>query len=114
MRRTVGESPPPERRGLRREERGLERLDVRRGGPLGTHFGVVADLRALSERLEAVAGDAAVVHEEVLALVVGRDEAEALVVAEPLDGSGCHMFLPGRLCAAKRGRCYGNNYERGH
>ena len=30
------------------------------------------------------------VHEQVLARVVRRDEAEALVVAEPLDGSGGH------------------------
>jgi hypothetical protein len=28
--------------------------------------------------------------EEILLSVVGRDEAEALVVAEPLDGSGGH------------------------
>src|SRR5437870_12062304 len=84
----------------------LERLYVRRVGALGPLLGVVADLRALGERLEAAAGDAAVVHEQVLALVVGRDEPEALLVAEPLHGSSCHRFPPGRLCAAKRGRCW--------
>src|SRR4051812_24082017 len=78
------------RRGVR-----LDRLNVRRVGPLGPILGVVADLRALRERLEAVPGDAAVVHEQVLALVVGRDEAEALVVAEPLHGSSSHLSLPG-------------------
>src|SRR5215210_7615043 len=93
---------------------GLERLYVRRVGPLGPRLGVVADLGTLAERLEAATGDATVVHEQVLAPVVGRDEPEALVVAEPLYGSGGHLFPPRRLCAAKRGRCYGNNYERRH
>src|SRR5688500_1755198 len=84
----------------------LERLDVRGVGALGADLSLVADLRALGERLEAVAGDARVVHEQVLALIVGRDEAEALVVAEPLHGSGCHfVFPPGRSVRAKRGRC---------
>src|SRR4051812_13536734 len=83
----------------------LDRLNVRGVGALGPVLSVVADLRALGERLEAAAGDAAVVHEQVLALIVGRDEAEALVVAEPLHGSSSHLFPPGRLCAAKRGRC---------
>src|SRR3954467_1593877 len=83
----------------------LERLDVRRVRALGPVLGVVADLRALSERLEAAAGDAGVVHEQVLALVVGRDEAEALLVAEPLHGSGCHCVPSWELCAAERGWC---------
>src|SRR3954466_3537182 len=82
-------SPPPERRGL--GSAALLHLHVRRGGALGTHLGLVADLRTLGERLEAAAGDARVVDEQVLALVVGGDESEALLVAEPLDGSGCHM-----------------------
>src|SRR5690349_11643826 len=97
--------------GGRRDER-LKRLNVRRVGPLGPDLGVVADLGSLRERLEAAAGDAAVVHEQVLALIVRRDEAEALVVAEPLHGSSSHLLPPGRLCAAERGRCGGNYYER--
>src|SRR5437588_2202056 len=52
--------------------------------------------------------------EQVLAGFIGRDEAVALVVAEPFDGSGCHVFPPGRLRAAKRGRCESNHYERWH
>src|SRR5437588_7497762 len=52
--------------------------------------------------------------EQVLAGFIGRDEAVALVVAEPFDGSGCHLFPPGRSCAAKRGRCESNHYERWH
>src|SRR5947208_1633214 len=87
-------------------ERGaLNRLDVRGVGALRAGLGVVADLRALRQRLEAAAGNAAVVHEQVLALVVGRDEPEALVVTEPLNGSGCHLVPPGMSCAAERGRC---------
>src|SRR3954471_4050928 len=76
--------------GTATDLRALEGLYVRRVGALGPDLGVVADLRALGERLEAAAGDARVVHEQVLALVVGRDEPEALLVAEPLHGSGCH------------------------
>src|SRR5438132_10800119 len=70
----------------------LERLDVRGGGALGALLAVVAHLRALGERLEAAALDRAVVNEQILAVVVRRDEAEALVVAEPFDGS-CGHFL---------------------
>src|SRR5262245_29555441 len=33
-------------------------------------------------------------HEHVLTPVVGRDEPESLLVAEPLHGSGWHRFLP--------------------
>src|SRR3954471_13933831 len=85
----VGRVPPAgDRRDLR--EKGLDRLNVRRVGALGPYLGVVADLRSLGERLEAAAGDRAVVHEQVLALIVGRDEPEALLVTEPLHGSGCH------------------------
>src|SRR4051794_14918144 len=52
--------------------------------------------------------------EEVRALLVGRDEAEALVVVEPLHGAGRHLLvsplrsrratLPGR--AAEKYQCY--------
>jgi hypothetical protein len=35
-----------------------------------------------------------VVDEDVSASAVPRDEAEALVVVEPLDGSFCHFLLP--------------------
>src|SRR4051794_1944136 len=73
LRRTV-ERPRSTGPLLRHERSGLDRLYVRRVRALGPVGGVVADLRALGERLEAVAGDAGVVHEEVLALIVGRDE----------------------------------------
>src|SRR4051794_13671341 len=51
---------------------------------------VVGDLRAFGERAVAVAGDAAEMDEQVPAALIGRDEAEALVVAEPLDRPGAH------------------------
>src|SRR6266545_239972 len=54
------------------------------------HF--VLDLRALREALVPLALDCAVVDEHILAPVVRRDEAIALVVAEPLDRPGCHLY----------------------
>src|SRR5262245_37277168 len=50
----------------------------------------VGDLCTLGERAIAVARDAREVDEEVTASLVGRDEPEALVVAEPLDRTGTH------------------------
>src|SRR3954447_26061770 len=78
----------------------LQRGDVDGLRALVAGLGVVGDLRVLGQRLEAVGVDAGVVDEEVLATVVRRDEAEALVVVEPLDGSGSHDVPPGRLCTA--------------
>ena len=66
-----------------------ERADVRRLRALLPLARLELDLRALSEALEALAGDAAVVDEEVFAAAIGRDEAVALVVVEPLDDSCC-------------------------
>src|ERR1041385_153535 len=40
---------------------------------------------AVSERLEAAALDGRVTDEDVLLAVFGRDEAEALLIVEPLD-----------------------------
>src|SRR4051794_14283774 len=88
----------------------LDRLNVRGVGALGPVLSVVADLRALGERLEAAAGDARVVHEQVLALVVGCDEAEALLVAEPLHGSCSHLVLPGGVCG-RSARGAKSNYD---
>src|SRR5205823_4295975 len=70
----------------------LDRLNVRGGWALRTLLGVVGHLRALGQRFETAAGDRRMVNEEVLALIIGRDESEALVVAEPLNGSSCHGF----------------------
>jgi hypothetical protein len=66
-----------------------EDADVRRLRALLPLARLELDLRSLSEALEALAGDAAVVDEEVFPAVVGRDEAVPLVVVEPLDDSCC-------------------------
>src|ERR671930_2299603 len=84
----------------RRMSPGLERGDVDGLRPLVAGLRVVGDLRALGQRLEAVGVDAGVVDEEVLATVVRRDEAEALVVVEPLHGSGRHVIPPWLVCTA--------------
>src|SRR3954454_4668184 len=68
-----------------------DRLHVRGSRALVALLGVVAHLRAVGQRLEAAALDRAVMHEQILAGVIGCDEPEALVVVEPLDGSCCHL-----------------------
>src|SRR5215210_3568235 len=88
MRSSFGLAAPSPRRGGRRLQRG----DVDRLRALVAGLGIEGDLRALGQRLEAVGVDAGVVDEEVLATLIGRDEAEALVVVEPLHGSGRHDF----------------------
>src|SRR3954447_26091819 len=68
-------------------------------------LGVVGDPRALGEGAEAVAIDPRVVDEEVLAALVRSDEAESLLVAEPLHGSGSHcVSCPSRDVRALRTR----------
>src|SRR2546423_1926376 len=69
-----------------------ERAHVRRLRALLPLRRLELHLRSLRQALEALAGDAAVMDEEVLAAIVGRDEAIALLVVEPLDGSCCHLF----------------------
>src|SRR3954467_7300630 len=79
---------------------GSDRADVDRLRPLVACLGLVLHARALGERAVAVGFDAAVVDEQVLAAFIGCDEAEALLVAEPLNGACCHVFLHGVLRAA--------------
>src|SRR5215468_8035864 len=74
-----------------------DRLNVLSGRALGALLGVVGHLRALGERLEAAAGDRRMMDEQVLALVIRRDEPKTLFVAEPLNGSRCHASLRGRF-----------------
>src|SRR5436190_17575560 len=76
---------------------GTERLDRRDVDGLGAFvagLGVEGDLRALGERVVAVADDPGVVDEEVLARLIGGDKPEPLVVAEPLHGSAWHCCPP--------------------
>src|SRR5687767_14871483 len=92
-------APPTSASGPRPIRRSLDRRDVDRSRALGTLLGLVRDTGTLGERAEAVARDAREMDEEVLAGLVGRDEPEALVVAEPLHGTGRHVYLHG-VCAA--------------
>src|SRR5690349_11635353 len=69
----------------------LDSADVDRLRALVALLGVVGDLCSLVQRAVALALDGAVMDEEVLALVIRRDEAVALLIAEPLDCSGCHV-----------------------
>src|ERR687891_655731 len=75
--------------GMTASLRGLD--DVERLRPLLTLTGLELDLRSLGEGLESVSTDAGVMNEEILATVRRRDEAVALRVVEPLDGSCCHI-----------------------
>src|SRR5215213_8876661 len=68
----------------------LDLLDVDGLGALVPVLLLVADLRALREGAVAVAADPGEVDEQVTPTLVGRDEAEALVVREPLDRAGAH------------------------
>src|SRR5919106_5121300 len=71
-------------------------LDHSHVGCLGAFLAfteLVFDLRALGERTESVALDGGEVHERVLAALIGGDEAEALLVAEPLHDPGCHLSI---------------------
>src|ERR1700689_2124218 len=70
----------------------LDLVDVDRLRALRALFLLVRDLRSLSQRAVAIAADTAEMDEKVAPAVVGRDEAEALLVAEPLDGSRCHVL----------------------
>src|SRR5215213_10029484 len=71
----------------------LNLLDVDRLRSLVAFLLLIGHLGRLAQRLEAVARDAGVMHEQIAAAVVGRDEAIALFVVEPLDGPGCHFGL---------------------
>jgi hypothetical protein len=101
----VGPGGSVDPRRLRRAageiERSLERLDL--NGLRALRPGLRSyETRAPSrERAEAVALDRGVVHEQIRARLVRRDEAEALLVVEPLDGSGAMLLsLHGVLCCA--------------
>src|SRR2546430_6559864 len=59
----------------------LLRNDIDRLGALLTLARLELDLGTFGQRLEAVAGDIRVMHEEVLAAVLGGDEAVSLGIA---------------------------------
>src|SRR4051812_14653307 len=68
----------------------LQARDVDRLRPLVALLFLVGDPRSLRQRAIPVRADAAVMDEQVAVALVGGDEPEPLVVAEPLDGPGGH------------------------
>src|SRR5262249_2004638 len=73
-------------------------------------LGVVGDLCALLQRAVALAVDAGVMDEQVLLAIVGGDETEPLVVAEPLHCAGRHIWSSSTCvllsCVPLRGGCF--------
>src|SRR5215208_6160584 len=69
----------------------LDEADVHRLRPLVADLLLVLHLGVLRQALEALAVDARVVDEEVAVALVRSDEAVALFIVEPLDGSGRHV-----------------------
>src|SRR5690606_1197162 len=93
------EGGPPRRRPALAESRepcGLRDSNVDGLGALAALAYLELDLHALVE-VHAVE-DVAVVDEHVLAAVIGRDEAVALVAVEELDGSLCHWSVSLSSC----------------
>src|SRR5438093_10264114 len=74
-----------------------DRNDVRRLRALGTLALLELHPSTLSEGLEAVAGDVAVMDEEILRALVGGDEAVPLRIIEPFDDSVSHKKTPPSL-----------------
>src|SRR5688572_21435989 len=64
-------------------------------GALVSGLRLVRNLLALVEGAVALLVDARVMHEQILAAVVGRDETKALVGVEPFDSSSGHLCLHG-------------------
>src|SRR3954469_25723375 len=69
-------------------------LDVRGARALGALLDLVLELVVILQRLETRRLNGGEVHEEILAAVVGRDEAEALLVVEPFNGTCAHLQFP--------------------
>src|SRR5438270_5200649 len=95
-RRGPAEASPRSRSGFRRSDR----LDVYGLGSLVALLGVVGHLRTLLQRPVALTVDSGVVDKQVLVAVIGCDEAEPLVVAEPLDCASWHVVFPPRFVRA--------------
>src|SRR5215204_3513588 len=72
----------------------LDPRDVIRLHALLTLGRLVGDLGTLVEGLVAITRYTAVVHEEILATLVGGDEAVALIIVEPLYRSLGHIWSP--------------------
>jgi len=96
IRIALKEKKAPRRRGFLgpgTDARPLELLgyDVDRAGPFRALFDVVGNALPFGQRLESAALNGAVVHEDVFGVIGRCDEAEAFVVAEPLDCTCSHF-----------------------
>jgi hypothetical protein len=69
----------------------LKRLDVRRLVAFRPRGDVERNLLVFLQALEARTLDRGEVREHVLAAAIGGNEAKALRIVKPLDGSGCHI-----------------------
>src|SRR5690349_15087075 len=69
---------------------------------------VEGDLLATAESVEAHRGLQTVPMEEVLLAVVSRDEAEAPIGHDLLDGASCHVDSFSRNTLADRADCFEN------
>src|SRR5947209_11398053 len=97
--------PPLE---LRWCSRALDLFDVDGFGALRPCLFLERDLGPLGERAIALRVDARVVDEQVPAALIGRDEAEALLVAKPFDCACWHggVVLRGSKCCNRGGLLY--------
>src|SRR5439155_12380900 len=77
--------------------------------PLRAGLGLELDLLTLVERAEAARVNVRLMDEQVLASLIGDDEAEPLVGVEPFHGSRSHLVPPRVLCRP-RGGCCVNTY----
>src|SRR6187551_3042492 len=89
--RTTHEAPPS-RVGPRNVGSGSESPDVLRLGALGALGDVELNLLVLVEGLVALRLNRRVVHEDVVAAVLLRNEAETLLGVEPLHGALSHVL----------------------
>ena len=73
----------------------LSGLQIIRRGFAGPSIGddVVGDFLSLVEAVKSGALDGADVHEDILASVIGLDEAKTFLAVEPLHGSLRHEIL---------------------
>lgn len=69
----------------------LRRLDVGRLLALQPHLLVKRHLLPFLEGFKPLRADFREMGEQIFTASVGRDEAETLVVFEPLDRTGCHF-----------------------
>lgn len=76
----------------------LTRPDVGGLQPLPALSGLILDGLAILECLEAGPGDIGVMNEQVLATVIRDDEAEPLLLTEPLDSPLCHFVFSSDPC----------------